>query len=123
MGKKEEEEKDRGKDETSHDDESDGAATVEKKGRSPDEAIKDEANPQKEAAMEPTPEVLRKELREIAAERDRSLSVLQKKLREKNEEFHALMQLKEEREKSIHKFVKEKQDREEWERSRRQEFS
>jgi len=67
-----------------------------------------------------TPEVLRKELRKIAMDRDRSLSVLQKKLREKNEEFHSLMRLRETREKSVRKMEAEKRDREEWERSRSQ---
>jgi len=65
-----------------------------------------------------TPEVLRKELRKIAMDRDRSLSVLQKKLREKNEEFHSLMRLRETREKSVRQMEAEKRDREEWERSR-----
>ena len=65
------------------------------------------------------PESLRSELRKIATERDRSLSVLQKKLREKNEEFHNLMRLREGRQKSINKLEAEKRDREEWERSRR----
>ncbi|KAL7541983.1 hypothetical protein ACHAXR_011411 [Thalassiosira sp. AJA248-18] len=64
------------------------------------------------------PEILRKELRKIAMERDRSLSVLQKKLREKNEEFHGLMRLREGKLKSVHKLEEEKRDREEWERSR-----
>eukprot|EP00581_Thalassiosira_minuscula_P015885 CAMPEP_0183717940 /NCGR_PEP_ID=MMETSP0737-20130205/11353_1 /TAXON_ID=385413 /ORGANISM="Thalassiosira miniscula, Strain CCMP1093" /LENGTH=495 /DNA_ID=CAMNT_0025947417 /DNA_START=265 /DNA_END=1752 /DNA_ORIENTATION=+ len=67
---------------------------------------------------EHTPDVLRKELRKVAMERDRSLSVLQKKLREKNEEYHNLMRLRESREKSIKKLEGEKRDREEWERSR-----
>lgn len=66
----------------------------------------------------PTPEELRKELRKLAMERDRTLSVLQKKLREKNDEYHSLMQLKKGREKAIHKFEDEKKDREDWARSR-----
>jgi len=79
-------------------------------------------NNDKEKPREPqhTPEVLRKELRKIAMERDRSLSVLQKKLREKNEEFHSLMRSRESRQKSIQKLEAEKRDREEWERSRSQ---
>jgi len=72
-----------------------------------------ESNKEKE-----TPELLRKELRKLAMERDRTLSVLQKKLREKNEEYHALMRLKEGREKSIQKMEDEKRDREQWEQSR-----
>lgn len=77
--------------------------------------------PPKEQQPPPhTPEVLRKELRKIAMDRDRSLSVLQKKLREKNEEFHSLLRLREGREKSIQIMEAEKKDREEWERSRSQ---
>lgn len=67
---------------------------------------------------EETPEILRKELRQLAMERDRTLSVLQKKLREKNDEFHSLMRLKDTRAKCIHKMEAEKKDREEWERCR-----
>jgi len=78
----------------------------------------DGTTPNKE--QQHTPEVLRKELRKIAMDRDRSLSVLQKKLREKNEEFHSLMRLRETREKSVRKMEAEKRDREEWERSRSQ---
>jgi hypothetical protein len=68
------------------------------------------------------PEVLRHELRKIAMERDRCLSVLQKKLREKNEEFMTLVKLKESRTKAIEKIEKERRDREEWERSRGEEI-
>ncbi|KAL7451230.1 hypothetical protein ACHAWC_003054, partial [Mediolabrus comicus] len=68
------------------------------------------------------PEVLRHELRKIAMERDRCLSVLQKKLREKNEEFMTLVKLKESRTKAIEKIEKERRDRDEWERSRGEEI-
>ena len=51
-------------------------------------------------------------------ERDRCLSVLQKKLHEKNEEFKSLVKLKESRTKAIEKIEKERKDREEWERGR-----
>lgn len=78
----------------------------------------DKETPKKE--LEHTPEVLRKELRRIAMDRDRSLSVLQKKLREKNEEYHSLMRLREGRAKDVQKLEAEKRDREEWERSRSQ---
>jgi len=67
-----------------------------------------------------SPDKLRTELRKLAVERDRTLSVLQKKLREKNDEFHTLMRLKDSREKSIHIMEAEKRDREEWERSRQE---
>ena len=67
-----------------------------------------------------TPEVLRKELRRIAMDRDQCLSVLQKKLRDKNEEFNALMKLKESRTKAIQKIETERRDREEWERGRQE---
>lgn len=69
---------------------------------------------------EHTPEILRKELRKVAIDRDRSLNVMQKKLREKNDEFHALMRLKEQRTKNIREMEREKRDREEWERSRQE---
>merc|ERR1719491_604094 len=65
-----------------------------------------------------TPEHLRGELRRIAVDRDRCLSVLQKKLREKNEEYHRLIRLKESRVSSIGKIEQEKCDRDEWHRSR-----
>ena len=65
-----------------------------------------------------TPELLRQELRKIAMERDRCLSVLQKKLREKNEEFNALMKLKESRTQEIEKIETERREREEWEQVR-----
>lgn len=65
-----------------------------------------------------TPEILRKELRTMAMERDRTVSVLQKKLREKNEEYHALLQLRENRENSVSKLESEKRDREEWARAK-----
>ncbi|KAL7491657.1 hypothetical protein ACHAWT_000966 [Skeletonema menzelii] len=67
-----------------------------------------------------TPEVLRKELRRIAMDRDQCLSVLQRKLRDKNEEFNALMRLKESRTKAIQKIVTERTEREEWERGRQE---
>lgn len=67
-----------------------------------------------------TPEVLRQELRRIAMERDRCLSVLQKKLRDKNEEFNALMKLKESRTKAIDKIETERREREEWKRGRQE---
>jgi hypothetical protein len=67
-----------------------------------------------------TPEVLRQELRKIAMERDRCLSVLQKKLRDKNEEFNALMKLKESRTKEINKIEMERREREEWKRGRQE---
>ena len=66
-----------------------------------------------------TPESLRKDLRTLAMERDRTLSVLQKKLREKNEELHNLVRHKDARLKAISKMEDEKRDREEWARSRR----
>ncbi|KAL3809038.1 hypothetical protein ACHAXA_004541, partial [Cyclostephanos tholiformis] len=66
-----------------------------------------------------TPEGLRKELRTLAMERDRTLSVLRKKLREKNDEFHNLMRYRDGRLKAISKMEAEKRDREEWARSRR----
>jgi hypothetical protein len=72
---------------------------------------------------EQTPEVLRHELRRIAMERDRCLSVLQKKLRDKNEEFNALMKLKESRTKAIDKIETERREREEWERGRQEMIS
>jgi len=72
----------------------------------------------KDAKERQTPEILRKELRQLAMERDRTLSVLQKKLREKNDEFHTLMRLKDTRAKSVHKMEAERKDREEWERCR-----
>ena len=67
---------------------------------------------------EQSPDTLRTELRKLAVERDRTLSVLQKKLREKNEEFHTLMRLRQSREKAIHNMETEKRDREEWERTK-----
>jgi len=67
-----------------------------------------------------SPEVLRQELRRIAMERDRCLSVLQKKLRDKNEEFNALMKLKESRTKAIDKIETERREREEWKRGRQE---
>eukprot|EP00984_Skeletonema_dohrnii_P018516 scaffold8671_cov112-Skeletonema_dohrnii-CCMP3373.AAC.3 len=67
-----------------------------------------------------TPEVLRQELRRIAMERDRCLSVLQKKLRDKNEEFNALMKLKESRTKAIDNIETERREREEWKRGRQE---
>lgn len=86
----------------------------EKTAVQPNDNVKDRVSSKEKE----TPELLRKELRKLAMERDRTLSVLQKKLREKNEEYHALMRLKEGREKSIQKMEDEKRDREEWERSR-----
>ena len=74
---------------------------------------------ERKEAQHQTPETLRKELRMLAMERDRTLSVLQKKLREKNEEFHNLMKLRESRAKSIGRLEAEKRDREEWARSKR----
>ena len=74
---------------------------------------------ERKEAQHLTPETLRKELRMLAMERDRTLSVLQKKLREKNDEFHNLMKLRESRAKSIVRLEAEKRDREEWARSRR----
>jgi len=67
-----------------------------------------------------TPEVLRQELRKIAMDRDRCLSVLQKKLRDKNEEFNALMKLKENRTKAIDKIEMDRREREEWKRGRQE---
>lgn len=67
-----------------------------------------------------TPEVLRQELRRIAMDRDRCLSVLQKKLRDKNEEFNALMKLKENRTKAIDKIETDRREREEWKRGRQE---
>jgi hypothetical protein len=55
-------------------------------------------------------------------ERDRTLSVLQKKLREKNEEYYTLLELRESREISISKLEAEKRDREEWARAKQGDF-
>jgi len=65
-----------------------------------------------------SPETLRTELRKLAMERDRTLSVLQKKLREKNGEYHTLMRLKGSRQKAIDDLQAEKADREEWEKNK-----
>ena len=65
-----------------------------------------------------TPENLRNELRKLATDRDATLSILQKKLREKNEEFQSLLKSKKSREAIINKLESDKRDREEWERSR-----
>jgi len=81
--------------------------------RNEDESTKKEEEDQ-------TPEVLRQELRRIALDRDRCLSVLQKKLRDKNEEFNALMKLKENRTKAINKIETERREREEWKRGRQE---
>ncbi|EJK50043.1 hypothetical protein THAOC_31026 [Thalassiosira oceanica] len=64
-----------------------------------------------------TPEHLREELRRIAIDRDKCLSVLQKKLREKNEEYHQLMRLKEGRQEELHKVEQDRLDRENWKNS------
>ncbi|KAL3781961.1 hypothetical protein ACHAW5_004697 [Stephanodiscus triporus] len=93
-------------DDTNDEGEMDGTATAEDDGKDGVEA-------------QHTPDNLRKELRMLAMERDQTLSVLQKKLREKNEEFHDLMRLRESRQKSISKLEAEKRDREEWARSKR----
>jgi hypothetical protein len=82
-------------------------------------ASEDDGEEERKEAQHLTPETLRKELRMLAMERDRTLSVLQKKLREKNDEFHNLMKLRESRAKSIVRLEAEKRDREEWARSRR----
>lgn len=118
-GEESEEEEEEGEEDTSH---RRGEATCEKKNNT-SKATAKAATDGSDAEPEPTPELLRKELRKIATERDRSLSVLQKKLREKNEEFHALARAKEERETSIRNYELDKRDREEWEQSRREEFS
>ncbi len=81
--------------------------------RNEDESTKEEEEDQ-------TPEVLRQELRRIALDRDRCLSVLQKKLRNKNEEFNALMKQKENRAKAINKIETERREREEWKRGRQE---
>ena len=65
-----------------------------------------------------SPETLRTELRKLAMERDRTLSVLQKKLREKNGEYHTLMRLKGSRQKAIDDLQAEKADREEWKKNK-----
>jgi hypothetical protein len=65
-----------------------------------------------------TPENLRSELRKLATDRDATLSILQKKLREKNEEFQTLLKSKKSREETINKLESVRRDREEWERSR-----
>ena len=65
-----------------------------------------------------TPEYLRQELRKLATDRDATLSILQKKLREKNEEFQTLLKSKKSREQTIDKLESVRRDREEWERSR-----
>lgn len=102
--------------------ESNGGANAEKKEKNP-EATKGAPNDGKISIKQQSPDTLRKELRKIATERDRCLSVLQKKLREKNEEFHNLVQLRENHEKAIKELETEKQDREQWEMSRREEFT
>lgn len=111
-----------GDNKSSHGIESNGGANVEKKEKNP-EATNGAPNDGKTPITEQSPDTLRKELRKIATERDRCLSVLQKKLREKNEEFHSLVQLRENHEKSIKELEIEKQDREQWEMSRREEFT
>ena len=83
-------------------------------------SISSSSNKKEEKDEEQTPEVLRHELRRIAMERDRCLSVLQKKLRDKNEEFNALMKLKESHTKAINKIETGRREREEWERGRRE---
>merc|ERR1711966_295455 len=107
---------------SSHGIESNGGANAEKKEKNPG-ATKGASNDGKISITEQSPDTLRKELRKIATERDRCLSVLQKKLREKNEEFHNLVQLRENHEKAIKELETEKQDREQWEMSRREEFT
>lgn len=114
---KEEDEEEGGEDETSHGNKSDRDSNAKKKENTP-EATKEASHVRKETETEQTPEVLRKELRKIATDRDKSLAVLQKKLREKNEEFHNLVQLRGNRTKSINKIESEKCLREEWEMSR-----
>jgi len=105
--------------EESNDDEQNKPSSDNKDKLSKDsEATTKPSNNAPPTKKEHTPEVLRKELRQVAMERDRSLSVLQKKLREKNEEFHNLMRLRESRDKSIRQLEGEKRDREEWERCR-----
>jgi len=88
-----------------------------------DDGPSEAANGDSNAAGKPpgpedqTPEHLRVELRRIAIDRDKCLSVLQKKLREKNEEYHQLMRLKEGRQEELDKIEKEKADRENWKNS------
>lgn len=126
-GKTEDGEKDEGGDEgdgensgsDSGSDSSEGSDDENTKEK-PEGATPNNGKKTKEEQQQQMPEVLRKELRKIAMDRDRSLSVLQKKLREKNEEFHAMMRLRESRQKSISKLESEKRDREEWQRSRQE---
>jgi len=68
--------------------------------------------------LQHTPEYLRQELRKLATDRDATLSILQKKLREKNEEFQTLLKSKKSREQTIDKLESVRRDRDEWERSR-----
>ncbi len=70
-----------------------------------------------------TPENLRNELRKLAKDRDATLSILQRKLREKNEEFQSLLKSKKSREATINKLESVKRDREEWEQSREEGLS
>ena len=93
-------------------------------GDSSDNGPSESTDGDSKAAVKPsgpedqTPEHLREELRRIAIDRDRCLSVLQKKLREKNEEYHQLMRLKEGRKEELRKIEQDRADRESWKNSK-----
>jgi hypothetical protein len=91
-------------------------ATITDNTMTTEEVTKNNLQQQQQQQQQHTPEILRKELRTLAMERDRTVSVLQKKLREKNEEYHALLQQRESRQASVSKLESEKKDREEWAR-------
>jgi hypothetical protein len=63
-------------------------------------------------------EKLRQELRAAEKERDRTISILRAKLFEKNDEYAALMKVKEQRAAEVKRLEDEKKDREMWQRSR-----
>ena len=100
----------------------DGATQQEEEEEETTESVKDNNNnkTKNKQQEEETPEVLRQQLRKIAMERDRSLTLLQKKLRDKNEEYTALMKLKQRRTMAIKKIEVETREREEWERGRQE---
>ena len=105
-------------DKTSNEEEGDKAISENTTIITEEETKKTPQQQQQQQQHQHTPEILRKELRTMAMERDRTVSVLQKKLREKNEEYHALLQQRETREASVSKLESEKRDREEWARAK-----
>jgi hypothetical protein len=105
-------------DKTSHEVEGDKAISENTTIITEEETKKTPQQQQQQQQHQHTPEILRKELRTMAMERDRTVSVLQKKLREKNQEYHALLQQRETREASVSKLESEKRDREEWARAK-----